>query len=758
MLTLNSPGIQIAEIDLSQTPVIPTGTNVLVLGFAPQGPTDAVIQVSDFADFQTIYGNPTNAAERYFYNSVQSVFNSPANVLVGRLSYGANLGVGFGNTYTALVYPVIPVTPSLSGSALGYLSAASLSGAVQGYIIGEPYQVSLNPTDYNTVVTGQVNWPDSVNLNTPLTSVGTFGNAGIIVLNQARTTIDNLYQGYYLCLSDNTYINPATNFTEINNIYSVNQNNGSGFVTIPSNRIGFALSAAYTNPVASISQVQEGITPFDASGAGFIDALQVGVYKLNTSIYQPNNITLTYNLVEGYTGSLDASRRIQNQNASAPSTFFLGNVESNSPNITILVNPNISTTAGSWLGTNGNPTKYVNTYKVSGTTDPNINYAVGKVLSPVDSLFPLGTYATANSTALSVGAVPAKVQRALSLVSNLDTVQIDITIEAGLGSVYVGSLYAPSTSTANSYDDTQYVNLSGANGGFYYFSQGLIDQGALNIQSAYESVANMFLNFAQNIRKDHIFIADPLRHIFVQGQSNVIQNYPSNTFSIYTYWPLKHLYENMNSSYMAVYADWFQMYDSASDSQFWCPPSGTLAAIYANTDATYQPWYAPAGFTRGLLSNVNELAISPNQPQRDMLYLIGLNSIANFPTDGFVVMGQKTLYGVPSAFNRVNVRRLFLFLEKATRATMKYFLFEPNTAVTRNRVVNNLTPIFEMAKNTQGLYDYLIICDERNNTGTTIDQNMLIVDIYLKPVRAAEFILVNFYACQSSFNFSEITG
>lgn len=129
-----------------------------------------------------------------------------------------------------------------------------------------------------------------------------------------------------------------------------------------------------------------------------------------------------------------------------------------------------------------------------------------------------------------------------------------------------------------------------------------------------------------------------------------------------------------------------------------------------------------------------------------------------FPGDGYTVWGQKTLQKKPSAFDRINVRRLFLVLEKATLAIAKYFVMEPNTIFTRTRVVNVLKPIFEIAKNNEGVYDYMIVCDERNNTAQTIDQNELIIDIYLKPVRTAEFILVNFYATRTDQNFEELVS
>jgi phage tail sheath protein FI len=178
----------------------------------------------------------------------------------------------------------------------------------------------------------------------------------------------------------------------------------------------------------------------------------------------------------------------------------------------------------------------------------------------------------------------------------------------------------------------------------------------------------------------------------------------------------------------------------------------------ASTDVNFQPWYAPAGFSRGVLTGVTDIGIYPKQKQRDQLYKINLNPVAFFPSEGFVIFGQKTLQKKPSAFDRINVRRLFLNLETATRNTVKYFIFEPNTLFTRTQIINSLTPIFDNAKNTQGIYDYLLICDERNNTPAVIDDNSVVIDIYIKPVRAAEYILCNFYATRTGTNFQEIVS
>jgi phage tail sheath protein FI len=207
-----------------------------------------------------------------------------------------------------------------------------------------------------------------------------------------------------------------------------------------------------------------------------------------------------------------------------------------------------------------------------------------------------------------------------------------------------------------------------------------------------------------------------------------------------------------------VFANYFKVYDDYSGLYIYVPSSGFVAAKIASTDSDVGPWGAPAGFNRGIVTDAIDVAFAPNQRQRDELYKVNLNPITRFPDQGLVLFGQKTLLKKPSAFDRVNVRRTFLYLEKVTKQVMKFFLFENNTLFTRTRVLNTLIPFFERVKGSDGLYDYLIVCDERNNTPEVIDNNELIIDIYLKPVRTAEFILVNFYATRTDTNFQELVG
>lgn len=219
---------------------------------------------------------------------------------------------------------------------------------------------------------------------------------------------------------------------------------------------------------------------------------------------------------------------------------------------------------------------------------------------------------------------------------------------------------------------------------------------------------------------------------------------------------IKYRKELPSSSYAGLYNNWKYQYDKFNDKYRWVPVTGDVAGIFANNDYVADAWYAPAGFTRGQVKNVVKFAYNPNRAQRDALYKDGINPVVFFPGDGPTVFGQKTLQTKPSAFDRIDVRRLFIVLEKAISTASKYFLFEKNTAFTRRRIKGMIDPFLRDVKGREGIYDFLVVCDETNNTGEVIDRNELAVDIYIKPTRTAEFINLNFYATKTGVSFDEI--
>lgn len=199
---------------------------------------------------------------------------------------------------------------------------------------------------------------------------------------------------------------------------------------------------------------------------------------------------------------------------------------------------------------------------------------------------------------------------------------------------------------------------------------------------------------------------------------------------------------NQNTSYGALYAGWPYIYDQYNDKKLHVPPSGYVAGVYAKTAEVSEVWYAPAGVRRGLL-NVLGVNVVFSEGERDTLYTDNINPIQNFVGEGIQVYGQKTLQTSASALDRVNVRMLMITIEKAISKALRPFVFEFNDSFTRDNIASIINNYMEDIKVRRGVYDYLTVCDETNNTATVIDQNKLIVDLYVKPVRVAEFIRLN---------------
>lgn len=806
-LSITSPGVQINEIDLSQTANIPTGTSVLVAGFANQGPTDDIITVSSLAEWTSIFGAPTNAAERYFYETAQPLFNTNATVNAYRLPYGGGNGNGFGSNYGALVYPVTAVDVNYNsglnpfyGQTTTYLNSNSANVM---YLIGTPTHFELSPTQYAALQGGRgINWSNTA--FSKFTDPSQFGNAGIIVLNSGQTSVNNNFQGYYVGIADNSNINPASNFTDILTVQTVGFSAAytNNYVQIPTTRLAFALSSQSSNQIsspnnnatsnagASVSQVLETSPSFNIATYTFNDTLIFGVFKLAQSDYNPTTTQLSYTFAESWVGSLDYWRQINPNNGGAPNSFFIDNVALPSANIEVLVNDFISHKNGTtWLNNVGYPTNFARTV-TQGYANPTTllkqlsaqfgivnpataNDQVSRLaptlsalgyngIGSVDALFTVGAFADTNIQTKDLGSIPTKLNRLFDIAANTEQYNIDLVVDAGVSTIFANSQwvqnYQPGLSSTSAYfDDTIVVQaISGLSVNNFTDVKGQ----SLAYLGYWGTVFSLYAGFAGLQRKDCLYIADLPRNIFVQGSNYLTLSDPTANFPEDIYQPIQNIISPYNTSYATIYGTWAQVYDAGINNFVWAPFSGFAAAVMTNTDTNFQPWFAPAGFTRGNLTGtgITDLAIFPNQKQRDQLYNISVNPVAFFPNEGFVIYGQKTLLKQPSAFDRINVRRLFLNLEKATASTVKYFVFEPNTVLTRTRVVNTLTPLFTNAKNTEGLYDFLIVCDERNNPPSVIDANELVVDIYLKPVRTAEFILCNFYATQTSMNFSELVG
>jgi phage tail sheath protein FI len=215
---------------------------------------------------------------------------------------------------------------------------------------------------------------------------------------------------------------------------------------------------------------------------------------------------------------------------------------------------------------------------------------------------------------------------------------------------------------------------------------------------------------------------------------------------------------NYNSSYVVLDGGAVYVYNKYDDTYRYIHAAGHIAGLCARTDNTNDPWFSPAGYNRGNLLGITKLKWNPNQANRDMLYKKGVNPIISQPGQGILLFGDKTAQKKPSAFDRINVRRLFIVLEKAISTAAKFQLFELNDEFTRAMFRNMTEPFLRDVKGRRGITDFLVVCDETNNTGNIIDTNRFVADIYIKPARSINFITLNFVATRTGIEFSEIVG
>ena len=215
---------------------------------------------------------------------------------------------------------------------------------------------------------------------------------------------------------------------------------------------------------------------------------------------------------------------------------------------------------------------------------------------------------------------------------------------------------------------------------------------------------------------------------------------------------------NRSSSYVVADSGWKYMYDKYNSTYRFVPLNGDVAGLCVNTDTVRDPWYSPAGFNRGSVKNAVKLVWSPNKTQRDTIYSVGVNPVCSFPGQGIVLFGDKTLQSKPSAFDRINVRRLFIVLEKAIAEAAKYSLFEFNDEFTRAQFVGLVTPFLRDVQGRRGVTDFKVVCDTTNNTPQVIDSNQFVGDIYIKPARSVNFIQLNFVAVGTGVDFTTVVG
>ena len=271
--------------------------------------------------------------------------------------------------------------------------------------------------------------------------------------------------------------------------------------------------------------------------------------------------------------------------------------------------------------------------------------------------------------------------------------------------------------------------------------------GVADTEAGQDTFVTMITDLVET-RRDCVGFVSPYRSAVVGVTSSITQT--ENIKDAFDKCP--------SSSYMVFDSGYKYMYDKYSDVYRFVPLNGDIAGLCAYTDGVADPWFSPAGYNRGSVRGAIKLAYNPQKADRDILYKARINPVVDFPGQGVTLFGDKTALTKPSAFDRINVRRLFLVLEKAIATAAKFQLFEFNDEFTRAQFRNLVEPFLRDVQGRRGIFDFKVVCDSTNNTGEVIDRNEFIGDIYIKPARSINFITLNFIAVRTGVAFSEVGG
>lgn len=277
----------------------------------------------------------------------------------------------------------------------------------------------------------------------------------------------------------------------------------------------------------------------------------------------------------------------------------------------------------------------------------------------------------------------------------------------------------------------------------HFANDELYDVSLIPVGPASGTVAKWVVDNVAEVRKDcMVFLSPELADATSTTPAADITDFRNNT-------------ANINSSYAVMDSGWKYQYDRYADVYRWIPLNGDVAGCCVRTDLVADPFFSPAGFNRGQIKNAVKVAFSPDKADRDTLYKKQVNPVVAFPGQGVTLFGDKTMLTSPSAFDRINVRRLFIVLEKAIATAAKFQLFEFNDTFTRANFRNLVEPFLRDIQGRRGIYDFKVVCDETNNTPAVIDANEFRADIFVKPARSINFITLTFVATRTGISFEE---
>lgn len=695
-----SPGVEIQERDL--TLIIPAVATTAG-GFAGAftwGPANERILISSESDLRSLFGNPGDD-DAYGASSATGI-NSPAVDFFTAAEF-----LGYGNN--------LQVVRALGDGAVNANAAGSTSGV---QIINEDdYEDTTLTTTHGNFV---AKYPGDLGNSLMVSMCDGFGGltSGTRVYRFIGTT------SAVGAFADIPAVDPSTALSGASVGLSSQQNS-----VTESNTTFKLLSKAQYSDSNFEFYIQGTGTSFDTALDGLATSGNMYVHFSSTAVFQiSQDADSVFEVYESASGDLDEGTsfniwKYRNEFEENPSTSgFVSDLNGLNDEMHIVVIDQ----DGVWTGTPGTVLErfpYVSKASGAKKSDGTSNYWV-------DVLRENSQYIWAGDTTVSsdLGSVEFSVSGANQTFGKVGV--RDFVLSGGdLGAMPTASQIVNAYNTYFADPETVDIQL-------------LIGNGAATETNA-KTIADALITIA-DARKDCVAFLSPSLND-VSGSTPMVD-------------VIEFRNRLTSTSYAVITNNWKQRIDTYNDKFRWIPLSGDIAGLCVRTDRLAEPWFSPAGYNRGQIRNVAKLAWQAEKAERDRLYARGINPVVTFPSEGTILYGDKTMLSRPSAFDRINVRRLFITLEKAIATASKYLLFELNDEVTRLTFRNAVEPFLQDVEARRGITDFRVIADTTNNTANVIDSNQFVADIYIKPARSINFINLNFIATPSGLTFDEVIG
>ena len=808
MLTITAPGVETNELDLSfyDFPQPKEETqNVFINGFATQGHTNSPYKFTSKSsddDLIRTFGTPTNEAERYFYNACSEAIKRDKVVLyANRLPYNNTSTTNFNYAeYEISKVSALPTEVTTDASSLADVGEilvcadTTLSGKNYAEINAvansnlsctaeemEEYRTGVRRPAPNRFIIVDKN--QEIYQKIPVDSTHkTLSSRYLLGVLPIVTTATNAM--YYQKLIANNE-QALSNFEPTDSVFSrgANATIEADYMVYPSYSEDLPVG---NKDAMTLSKYAMGFFPtvnIAVDGSFDRDRLKnIGVVVFRGYVDAESGNKIKYEPVEAFAGSLKSddvdptsgtSRFIDDIiNTNSRTIEFFSNcfngkisnkaVAAKAPKSSAKSDGELKTTSAMTYASNSAQYEY----------EDIVLLHVSRQQSQV-----LGFTEEASGKKISFGQIYQSLDKVFEKNKSRDEMQIDLVVDAGLANI-AQFMYSVNDKRDVATNDTNFKNydpvayVTNGNSTFSAVQKwdlcDRVGSGPASVAKdgatdAWQMVLKKYDAFCK-LRGDCMFIADGLRPLCISGNRKRVTKTNYDSSVVKTINPfMKYITGKIDTSYGCGNCDWYQIVDPTSGVNIWMPPSVKMMCSMLDTTNNKFYWTVPVGVNNGKMnpadnpSNVKviDIAFSPTTQDAGDIYTKCWNYAKYYEDDGFVLEGQRTFQIRPTAFDRINVRRLFLYLERKTYKAAKYFVYQGNDAYTRQRLVDAITPFFENAKINGGLHSYRIQCDEFNNTPDTIDRNELHVKIAIKPTKAIEFIECTFVALRTGASFTE---